>query len=192
MYARNIYLVDVDHDANVIGAALLSVADSVREATEAAVEHGGAYAAALTALLGWADGRPIDALASGLAVSHSRAVRILDALEAEGHAARRSDPEDGRRVHVILTRAGRRAARRVLAARAAAIDQALGSLPVAERAALARAAETMLAARVESREDARLVCRLCDAQACGHRDGRCPSTRAADAAERLSSERAAQ
>lgn len=172
----------MDHDANVIGAALLSVADSVREATEAAVGRGGAHAAALTALLGWADGRPIDALARGLDVSHSRAVRILDALEIEGLAARRADPGDGRKVHVLLTPTGRRAARRVLDARAGAIDRSLDCLPDADRAALARAAEVVLEARVRSREDARLVCRLCDVQACGHHDGRCPSTRGADAA----------
>lgn len=174
----------MDHDANVIGAAVLSLADSVQQATEAVVTHGGAHAAALTALHGWADGRPIDALARGLGVSHSRGVRILDALEAEGLAARGADPDDGRKVHVVLTRAGRRAARRVLDARAEAIEEALSCLSRGQRAALAGAAESIIEARVDSREEARLVCRLCDTQACGHRDGRCPSTRAADAAEK--------
>jgi hypothetical protein len=36
---------------------------------------------------------------------------------------------------------------------------------------------------IGSREDARRTCRMCDPVACGHHEGRCPVTQAADAAE---------
>src|SRR5829696_3143177 len=106
----------MDHDLNVIGAAVVMLGDRIRDATEDASGMGGALPAALSALHVWAGGRTIETLAGGLRLSHSRTVRVVDRLAADGLATR-------------------------------------------------------------------TICRLCDAQACGHHDGRCPVTRAADAAE---------
>jgi DNA-binding MarR family transcriptional regulator len=174
----------MDHDDNVVGAAMLLVADRLREAVEAATGHRGAHPAALTALHGWADGSSIETLARGLGLSHSRTVRVVDALVDEGLAVRAASSDDARQVLVQLTGAGTRAAVAVLAARADVLDGVLDDLPEGERKALAAAAETILASTVESRADARLTCRLCDLGACGHRTGECPVTRAADEAER--------
>ncbi|MGH2844754.1 MAG: MarR family transcriptional regulator, partial [Thermoleophilaceae bacterium] len=69
-------------------------------------------------------------------------------------------------------------------ARAGALEDALAELDANERAELARLHEKVLSALTEGRSSARRICRLCDAEACGHREGRCPVTRAADAAER--------
>ena len=77
----------MDHDANVIGAAFLLVADRMQDAVEAKTGRRGAKTAALTALHAWADGHPIDDLAGGLGLGHSRTVRIVDALV--GDPARR-------------------------------------------------------------------------------------------------------
>lgn len=173
----------VDHDANVIGAAALLVSDRVREAVEPLTGSRGASAAALTALAGWADGHQVDRLAAGLGLSHSRAVRVVDALVRAGHARRGADAEDGRRVRVHLTDEGRAAAGAVLAARAAALADVLHDVPAAERAALARACAAVLDAATTSRDGARLICRWCDAGACGHLEGRCPTTGAADRRE---------
>ena len=170
----------MDHDLNVIGALAVVLGDRIRDATEAASGMGGALPAALSALHEWAGGRTIDTLAGGLRLSHSRTVRVVDRLESQGLATRERDPVDGRSVLVHLTPAGQRAGRRVLEARAAALE---GALAGADRRALAEIAERTLARATTGRRAAGAICRLCDAHACGHHEGRCPVTRAADAAE---------
>jgi DNA-binding MarR family transcriptional regulator len=172
----------MDHDLNVIGALVVVLGDRIRDATEEASGMGGALPAALAALHEWAGGRTIETLAGGLRLSHSRTVRVVDRLEQRGLARRARDPHDGRGVLVHLTPAGRRAGRSVLDARAAALEQALAGT---DRGAFADIAERLLARATTGRRAAGANCRLCDAHACGHHDGRCPVTRAADAAEAL-------
>jgi DNA-binding MarR family transcriptional regulator len=173
----------MDHDMNVIGAMVVLLGDRLRDATEEAAGMAGALPAAVVALHEWAGGRTIETLAGGLRLSHSRTVRVVDRLAADGLAVRERDPGDGRGVLVDLTPAGRRLGGAVLAARAAALEHAVGSLGPADRAALAQAAEALLAPAATSRRAARAICRLCDAHACGHHDGRCPVTNGANAAE---------
>jgi len=173
----------MDHYENVIAAALLAVSDRVRSAAEQAAGRGGAGAAALTAIHGWANGQPIEALATGLDLSHSRTVRIVDALEGDGLVRRRPDPSDARRALVQLTASGRRACQRILRARERALHEALAPLDDHQRDALAEVAEALVANAVSSRGDARLICRFCDTRACGHDDDRCPATREADRLE---------
>jgi DNA-binding MarR family transcriptional regulator len=170
----------MDHDLNVIGALTVVLGDRIRDATEEASGMRGALPAALSSLHEWAGGRTIETLAGGLRLSHSRTVRVVDRLEQRGLARRAPDPSDGRGVLVHLTPAGERAARRVLEARAAALEQAVAG---EERAELARIAERLLAGATTGRRSAGAICRLCDGHACGHHEGRCPVTRAADAAE---------
>jgi DNA-binding MarR family transcriptional regulator len=170
----------MDHDLNVIGALAVVLGDRIRDATEEAGAMGGALPAALAALHEWAGGRTIDTLAGGLRLSHSRTVRVVDRLESKGLATRARDPADGRSVLVYLTPAGHSAGVRVLEARAAALEDALDR---SDRRALAAIAERVLARATTSRRAAGAICRLCDAHACGHYDGRCPVTRAADAVE---------
>ena len=169
----------MDHDANVIGAAFLLVADRLQDAVEATTGRRGAQTAALTALHAWANGHPIDDLAGGLGLSHSRTVRIVDALVGDHLATRRTDPTDRRQAGVALTARGTAAAAEILRARQAVLDDVLGSLPPGTREPLARAAESILLHAIDDRDAARLACRLCDVEACGHHDGRCPSTQAA-------------
>jgi DNA-binding MarR family transcriptional regulator len=170
----------MNHDLNVIGALVVVLGDRIRDATEEASGMGGALPAALSALHEWAGGRTIETLAGGLRLSHSRTVRVVDRLEEQGLARRARDPADGRGVLVHLTPAGCRAGRAVLDARAAALEQALQP---DERRELAPLAERLLARATTSRRTAGAICRLCDAHACGHAEGRCPVTRAADAVE---------
>jgi len=172
----------MDHDLNVIGALTVVLGDRIRDATEEASGMRGALPAALSALHEWAGGRTIETLAGGLRLSHSRTVRVVDRLEERGLARRARDPRDGRGVLVHLTPAGRRAGRRVLDARAAALEDAIAGI---DRGELAQIAERLLARATTGRRSAGAICRLCDAHACGHHDGRCPVTRAADPAEAL-------
>jgi len=176
-------LAHVDHDLNVVGALAVALGDRIRDATEEAAGMVGPMPAALSALQQWAGGRPVDTLAGGLRLSHSRTVRVIDRLEADGLATRERDPGDGRSVLVRLTPAGEAAASRVQAARAEALASALDGLTPADRRALAAAAEQVLERVTTGRRSAGAICRLCESHACGHYEGRCPVTRGADAAE---------
>src|SRR4051794_24930098 len=93
--------------ANRLGAVALTLSDAIREATETATGMGGGVPAALVSLSEWADGRPVEVLAGAMRVSHSRAVRVVDSLEAEGLARRVPDAADGRRALVRLEPSGR-------------------------------------------------------------------------------------
>jgi DNA-binding MarR family transcriptional regulator len=166
----------MNHDLNVVGALVVALGDRLRDATEEAAGMGGPLPAALASLREWAGGRTVDTLAGGLRLSHSRTVRVIDRLEAEGLALRERDPADGRSVLVHLTPAGERAGEAVLA-------HALRGQEPRDRRALAELAERVLAELTTGRRSAGANCRLCDATACGHHEGRCPVTRAADAAE---------
>src|SRR5215210_1705509 len=118
--------------ANRLGAMALTLSDGIRDATEAATGMAGGLPAALVSLREWADGRSVDVLAEAMRVSHSRAVRVVDRLEAAGLARRESDPSDGRRALVWLEPAGRELARRALDARAGVLRSALAQLDGAD------------------------------------------------------------
>jgi DNA-binding MarR family transcriptional regulator len=153
----------------------LTVADRMAAAAEEAAGETGAIPAALVSLDEWAGGRPIEVLAGALGVTHSRAVRVIDRLEADGLARRR---REGRTALVELTAAGRRRAERISKARAAVLERALGGLDAGEREQIGALAARVLANLAETHVAARRVCRLCDVTACGYREGRCPITNA--------------
>jgi DNA-binding MarR family transcriptional regulator len=140
----------------------------------------GGIPAALVSLREWADGSSVDVLAGAMRVSHSRAVRVVDRLEAAGLARRESDPSDGRRASVVLEPAGRELADRALDARARVLRSAVAQLEAADVRDLDRLLGALLDATTVDTRAAMGTCRLCDAHACGHYEGTCPVTRAAD------------
>jgi MarR family transcriptional repressor of emrRAB len=160
-------------DANLAGALALALADRMHEAVSNAGGRGASGAAALAALDGPAAGASIDALRRIVGLTHSGAVRLVDRLAAAGLVERRVGA-DQRSVALWLTPPGRRAARRVLAQREAAVESALAPLTASERAGLVRAAERVLGALAAEPGDGNRICRLCDTVACGRQRGRCP------------------
>src|SRR5215207_7333028 len=166
--------------SNRLGALALTLSDGVREATEAATGTAGGLPAALVSLREWADGQPVDVLAEAMRVSHSRAVRVVDRLEEAGLARREADPADGRRALVRLEPAGHALAARALEARAQVLVSAVAGLDAADRRDLERLLGALLDVSTGDLRAAKETCRLCDAHACGHYDGTCPVTRAAD------------
>jgi MarR family transcriptional repressor of emrRAB len=173
---------DLARGVNLLGAVALTVADRVRAAAELGTAQGGSGAAALVSLAGYLDGSPVDAVRGPLGLTHSATVRVVDRLVAAGLAHRRQGA-DRRSVAVELTPAGQTAASEALRARRAALEEALAALDAEERAELARLHAKVLATLTDGRAAAGHICRLCDSQACGHEEGRCPVTQAADAAE---------
>jgi MarR family transcriptional regulator, negative regulator of the multidrug operon emrRAB len=172
------------HDINVIGAFALAMADSLNEAAEEASHTAGAGSAALVALTQLKGGRTINELAMSLRVSHSRAVRIGDALESAGLARRVPSAEDARVVQLRLTRKGMSAAGKVQRARVRMLETAVDRLTQAEVSELSRLVSKVLMATTTDREQAHSTCRLCDADACGHHIGTCPVTCGARASRR--------
>jgi DNA-binding MarR family transcriptional regulator len=170
--------------ANRLGAIALTLSDSIRDATEAATGTAGGVPAALVSLHEWADGKSVDVLAEAMRVSHSRAVRVVDRLQADGLARREPDPADGRRALVWLEPAGRALAERALQARAKVLRDAVGQLDRAALQDLERVGAALLDTTTTGTRSARETCRLCDVRACGHHTGTCPVTRAADRSRR--------
>jgi MarR family transcriptional regulator, negative regulator of the multidrug operon emrRAB len=166
--------------ANQLGALALALGDAVREATEEATGMSGGIPAALISLREWADGTSVDLLADAMRLSHSRAVRVVDRLEAAGLARREADPTDGRRALVRLNPAGREIADRALEARSRILLSAVTQLSPAQLADLERVVATLLGVTTVDVHAARQTCRLCDAHACGHYEGACPVTQAVD------------
>jgi MarR family transcriptional regulator, negative regulator of the multidrug operon emrRAB len=166
--------------ANRLGAIALTLSDRVKEVTEEATGMAGAIPAALVSLREWADGRSVEVLAEAMRVSHSRAVRVVDRLEADGLARREQDPSDGRRASVWLAPSGRKLADRALEARRGVLMSVVRELEVAEVHELERLVAMLLDITTVDVLAARETCRLCDAHACGHYDGVCPVTRATD------------
>jgi MarR family transcriptional regulator, negative regulator of the multidrug operon emrRAB len=174
--------VDPARDANLLGSLSLAVADRMRIAAEEAAGRSGSAPAALAALSTHLDGQAVDALAKSVGLTHSATVRLVDRLEASG-LVKRAPGADGRSVSVTLTASGRELGREIISARERALGDVLEGLRPSERRALASACETLLGSLTKSRADARRICRLCDPDACGHFEGRCPVTLAADRAE---------
>jgi DNA-binding MarR family transcriptional regulator len=108
-----------------------------------------------------------------LGLTPSGAVRMIDRLEADGHL-RRGPGDDARSTTVRLTARGRRAADRVAAARLAVLEDALSVLSERERETLDALVGRVLVGLKRDPGATRFMCRLCDAQACGHADGACP------------------
>jgi MarR family transcriptional repressor of emrRAB len=160
----------------------LAVTDRLRAATEDAARHTGSGPAALTALSTHLEGESIDRLGRSLGLTHSAAVRLVDRLEESG-LVKRGDGPDGRSVSVVMTAAGRRAARKILDARIRAVGDVLDHLSPSEQRALVGVCEKLLGGITTSHADASRICRLCDPDACGHYDGLCPVSRAAAASD---------
>ncbi len=170
-----------EHTGNLLGALSLVLHDRCLEAISQAVGEAESAAAALSSLENFLDQPTIGLLDRVLGLTPSGTVRLVDSLQAEGYVERRERPKgaDGRSTAVCLTRTGRRAARRVAVARAKVLDQALSTLSADEQRALDALLSRLLVGLMRGPDARRFMCRLCDARACGHADGRCPVRNAA-------------
>jgi len=118
MHALGIsFRVPDDRLANLLGVTALAAADRLRGAVEADLGHGGAAPGVLAHLRAH-PGESIEALRRVLAISQPATVRAVDRLARDGLVERRPGP-DRRTLALFLTGRGQRAARRVLARRAA-------------------------------------------------------------------------
>jgi DNA-binding MarR family transcriptional regulator len=173
----------MDRAANLLGAVALRVTDGMAREISAAAGQGGrpgaeTAAVALSALHHFLHAPTIDRLKQVLGLTSSGAVRLVDRLEAAGLVGRGTGA-DGRTTTVVLTAAGRRAARRVVRAREQVLDEARGVLSVQERATLEALLGRVAVGLIREPGASRWMCRLCDTGTCGLDDRSCPVTRAA-------------
>lgn len=167
-----------ERTANLLGALALTLAGRTGSAARDRADVAGSDAAALVTLRNYAEGRPLSLLSGALGLSQPGTVRLVDRLERRGFVERHRSDEDARAVGLRLTEAGRRAAGAALAARAGALETALGALSHAERRTLDGLLAKMLAAETTDAVSSLYICRMCDPDACGHPE-RCPVTQAA-------------
>jgi DNA-binding MarR family transcriptional regulator len=162
-----------EHSANVLGALALVVHDRMAEAVSSAAGQPETGAAALSMLSQFVEQPRVGLLHRALGLTPSGAVRMLDKLEAEGWV-RRGPGDDRRSTSVRLTATGRQVAQRVTSARGAVLDDALAVLSDDQRALLDELVGIVLVGLMRDPGATRWMCRLCDADACGHAAGECP------------------
>jgi DNA-binding MarR family transcriptional regulator len=163
----------VEHSANLLGALSLAVTDRTLEAIAETGELSETAAAALSALDHFLDRPSVERLGQVVGVTSSGAVRLVHRLEAAGYVER-APGRDARVRQVRLTARGRRAARRVAAARAGVLEGALHDLGAEERELLDGLLARALVRMMRAPGATRWLCRLCDTSACGRQDGNCP------------------
>ncbi|HWK26970.1 MAG TPA: MarR family transcriptional regulator [Solirubrobacter sp.] len=163
---------------NLLATCSLALTERVAGAAEQATGLGAGAPAALVAVSGFLGGQSVTALANVLGLSHAGTVRLVDRLQAQGLIERRRGDADAREVRLVATRAGRAAAQRVLDGRRDAMAAVLAALSEEEVATLVPLLERMLAAITAGPDSPGHICRLCDADACGHPEI-CPVTLAA-------------
>jgi DNA-binding MarR family transcriptional regulator len=168
------------HQANVLGALALAVADQTEQAVVAATGQSVTAAAALSALSEFLDRPTLDQIRRVLGLTPSGAVRLIDRL-AEAGLVTRGPGADGRTRSVILTDAGRRAAEAGAAARMAYLRGSLATLTATERETLDHLLGRVMAAVVDRKDGGAWICRQCDLTACERASGRCPAMNAATA-----------
>jgi DNA-binding MarR family transcriptional regulator len=162
-----------EHSANLLGALSLAVTDRANEAFAEQDELTDTAAAALTALDQFLDGPGVERLAQVVGLTSSGAVRLVGRLQEAGYVKREAG-RDARISRVRLTAAGRRAARRVAAARAGVLEGALHDLTRDERAVLDGLLARALIRMMRGPGATKWMCRMCDMGACGRDQGRCP------------------
>jgi MarR family transcriptional regulator, negative regulator of the multidrug operon emrRAB len=151
-----------DRRDNLLGAFVLAVAGRLRDATETAVGHTGAAAAALV-MIAQFPGGTVEELRRAVGLSHPAAVRVVDRL-VEQRLVRRRRAGRGPAVALTPTAAGRRQARRILDARRRVLAAALPELSAADAATLEAILEKALAHLADS--PGTTICRLCDMGRC--------------------------
>jgi DNA-binding MarR family transcriptional regulator len=174
-------MTELDRAGNLLGAMSLSVANRTAEAVGDAAGQSETAAIALSALHQFLGEPTLDRIRRVLGLTPSGAVRLVDRLERAGQVTRRRSSDDARSVTVRLTPKGRRAAQRVARARGEVLNGALATLAPEEREQFEELLARVIPSMMRGPGATRWLCRLCDMEACGRAEGRCPAANAARA-----------
>lgn len=139
---------------------------------EKAIGLGGQIPAALVTI-GHNYGESVEFLSGILQMSHSGCVRLVDKLDELGLIERRPG-KDRRSLSLYLTPSGRELKREVLRARREALDSVFETLDGPQQRTLVSLVEVMLKGMTHCKNDADIICRLCEEQTCAQ--AHCPVT----------------
>lgn len=157
---------------NLLGAFVVAVNDRVQQRAEEAIGMGGQAPAALVTI-GHNYGQSVEFLSGVLQLSHSGCVRLVDKLFQQSWIERRAGV-DRRTVALYLTHTGRERKRDVLRARRDALDGVIDTLTPRQQEQFVELLEIMLKAVTASKNEADVICRLCEEQVCAQ--SHCPVT----------------
>jgi MarR family transcriptional regulator, negative regulator of the multidrug operon emrRAB len=164
--------VHVARGQNLLGALVTAVNDRMQWHAEKAIGLGGQIPAALVTI-GHNYGESVEFLSGILQMSHSGCVRLVDKLDEQGLIERRPG-KDRRSLSLYLTPKGRELKRQVLQARREALDAAFETLDSQQQRNLVGLIEVMLKGMTHCKNDADIICRLCEEQTCAQ--SHCPVT----------------
>jgi DNA-binding MarR family transcriptional regulator len=153
------------HTANILGALALLIQDRVESAWQSTLDLSPMAAAALVQI----DNEPgssIELVAGRIGLTHSATVRIIDKLAERGLVEKDRARKDARAQSLTLSKAGKRTAQQLHAARNQVTDDLLAELDSAQRAALEGAVSAILHRSVEPGREADVTCRVCDDRRC--------------------------
>lgn len=172
------------HGANVLRALARNLESLAPTEAKAPLDH--ATARDAVTLLGWRDACTSEELQEALDLSQPACVRVVDRLTAAGLVTRRRTPGD-RRLQVALTRAGDRAAARLVRESGVGVQRALrDAVPAEELEDFVAALDRIATVVFGDATDTVRFCRSCDVDACVGGPRGCPS----DAACRANASRA--
>jgi DNA-binding MarR family transcriptional regulator len=157
---------------NLLGALVTAVNDRMQWRAEQAIGLGGQMPAALVTI-GHNYGESVEFLSGILQMSHSGCVRLVDKLDEQGLIERRPG-KDRRSLSLYLTPKGRVLKREVLRARREALNSVFQALDPQQQAQFVELMEVMLKAMTRCKNDADIICRLCEEQTCAQ--SHCPVT----------------
>jgi DNA-binding MarR family transcriptional regulator len=163
----------LEHEANLVGSLALAISDRAGAAMADAGGVSQSAATALSALHHFLDRPSIDLLRQVLGLTSSGTVRLVDSLVKAGYVRRRPGT-DARSTAITLTAAGRAAAKRVVAARAAVLTEALAPLSAPERATLDTLVGKILVGLMRPPGAIGWNCRQCDTGVCRSVGEGCP------------------
>jgi DNA-binding MarR family transcriptional regulator len=153
------------HTANILGALALLIQDRVESAWHAELDLSPMAAAALVQI----DNEPgasIELIASHIGLTHSATVRVIDRLAERGLVEKDRARKDARAQSLRLSKAGKRTAERLHAARNRVTDGLLAGLDPVQRQALEGAISAILHRCVQPGREADVTCRVCDDRRC--------------------------
>jgi len=153
------------HAANILGALALLIQDRVQARWQAELDLSPMAAAAMVQIE-QEPGCSIELVAGRIGLSHSATVRVIDKLVERDLVAKDRARKDARAQSLKLTKAGKRLAQQLHAARNRVTDDLLTRLPPQQIEALGGAIGAILNCAVTNPDEAEITCRVCDETRC--------------------------
>jgi DNA-binding MarR family transcriptional regulator len=157
-------------DDLILANRLAALATVLDDALAAGIEDLSPSAIAALQIVRQSEPVSIGRIATGVGLTHSATVRLVDRLEKEWLVRRLA--RKSREVMVVTTTRGKRRATELAKRRIEAAGVLLTVLSPAERAVLASAIDRMLTVPIDGSATAERVCRLCFREPC--REAGCP------------------